>query len=391
MTSLPGFHSVLILKLLQEIYGVNSKLKMKVHERVLVRGMSLLAITAIFQSVIFVACIHKRYVEEQRLLGDDSLPKPQNSILHQKTAVGRSYQGKGKYNDAVLIIASVPIDEKHVVALWTELECFVGSTSRVVISTAYWAKPMMDRLLVDVRRNIPRFASGQVTIEAHFYDNERYDVGLWCDALQGLKDKYENFALLNDSIFALREFDGILDTLRSKNVSMTSLNHNVDKENRTWHESVFRGFNGDGLSVFMNHSCVPRTHESFCKNLTRKSPRKAKTVQRKRKRCITKYHEVAMSWEFPRPEQQVIGLYNGTVPEHMRSEETSIFPTWVLNIPYWREDLLEEQDFPAAKVNQERMIATTNDPLLDKCTRFLDRSLIDEIDFSKRELSLKYQ
>ena len=362
---------------------------MKVHLRVLV--LPLLAITAIFQSMIFVVYIFKKCEEQQRLLGDASLPSFENSILHPNTAVGKSYQEKGKYNDAVLIIASVPVEEKHVVALWTELECFVGSTSHVVISSPYWAKPIMDHLLVYVRKNIPRFASGQVTIEAHFYDNERYDAGLWCDALQGLKDKYENFALLNDSVFALREFDGILDTLRSKNVSMTSLNHNVDKENRTWHESVFRGFNGDGLSVFMSHSCVPQTHESFCKTLRRKNPKKAKTVQRQRKRCITTYHEVAMSWQFPHPEQQVIGLYNGTVPYHMRSEETSIFPTWVLNIPYWREVLLEKQDFPVAKVNQETMIATTNDPLLDKCTRFLDRSLIDEIDFSRGERSLKYQ
>eukprot|EP00536_Pseudo-nitzschia_multiseries_P006389 jgi/Psemu1/286440/fgenesh1_pg.134_\ len=351
--------------------------------------LSLLGIAIIFQSVIFVSLVHKTLVKES-LSEQDSSVSFQNSTSRPTVTSGISYHTKKEGEQAVLVIASVPIEKSHVVALWTELECFAGSASHVVISTPYWSKPIMDQLLIHVRRNIPHFASGKATIQVLFFDNERYDVGLWCDALQGLRERYENFALLNDSIFALREFDGVLNTLRSNNLSMASLNFNVDKQNRTWLESVFRAFNGDGLSVFMNHSCVPQTHKSFCKNLHRKNKRKAKTVQRLRKRCITDYHEVAMAWEFPRPEQQVAGLYNGTVPEEMKSEETSTFPTWVVHTPYWKEVLLKKYDFPAAKVNQETMIANIDDPLLHKCTRFLDRSFIDDIDYSRGERSIQY-
>ncbi|VEU41204.1 unnamed protein product [Pseudo-nitzschia multistriata] len=350
----------------------------------------LIAIAIIFQTVIFTSLVHRDLVEKSLPEAGSSSPF-QDPTLVQNAESEISSPSKIRNNGAVLVIASVPLEEKQVVALWTELECFTGSASHVVISTAYWAKPTMDLLLARVRKKIPRFASGQVTIEAHFYDNERYDVGLWCDALQGLKEGYDNFALLNDSIFALREFNGVLDTLQSnKSLSMTSLTYNVDKENRTWLESVFRGFDGEGLSVFMNHSCVPQTHQSFCKNLHRKNKAKQKTVQRLRKRCITTYHEVSMAWQFPRPQEQVLGLYNGTVPEDMKSDETSRFPTWVVHAPYWKEILVGKNDFPAAKVNQESMIATTEDPRLKKCTRFLNRSLMDEIDFSVGKRSITY-
>jgi len=350
--------------------------------------LSFFGIAIVFQSVIFVSFVHKNLVEKSLPEHGSSL-RFQNSESQHDFATEVSHQTTRENNHDVLVIASVPIEERHVVALWTELECFVGSASHVVITTTYWARPIIDQLLVRVRNDIPRFSSGEVTIEVFFYDNERYDVGLWCDALQGLRDRYQNFVLLNDSVFALREFDGVLHTLRSNNLSMTSLTFNVDKENRTWLESVFRAFNGHSLSVFMNHSCVPQTHESFCKNVHRKSKRKQKTVQRLRKRCITDYHEVAMAWEFTRPEQ-VAGLFNGTVPEDMKSKGTSDFPTWVVNAKYWREVLIKENDFPAAKVNQQAMIASIDDPLLDKCTRFLDRSFIDEIDLSRGERSIKY-
>ena len=359
----------------------------------------LLIIAVIFQSVVFTSYVLKKILEEN--LPQRSLSNSQPFILHQNATIKKSNNGRSssihntskglrKSNDAVMIIAAMPLDERLLVALWTELECFVGSVDHVVISSAYWAKPIIDRLLIDVRKNIPHFASGQVTIESKFYDNQRYDVGLWCDALQGMKERYDDFVLLNDSIFALREFSEILDTLRSKSLDFVSLTENQDEKNRTWLESVFRAFNDDGLSVFMKHSCVPAEHKSFCKTLTRKNKRKATTVQRKRKRCIIEYHEVAMAWQFPRPEQQVKGLYPGTVPEHMKSEETSKFPTWVLHAPFWKEVLLKKYDFPAAKVNQESMIATTDDPLLDKCTHFLDRSLLGEIDFSQAKRSIEY-
>jgi hypothetical protein len=351
-----------------------------------------IVIAIIFQSITFTLYIEKNILQDSLVVSQrQPTSLCQNGTIHDSD---KSQQTKlHTSRDAVLILASIPIDKRRIVSLWSGLECFVGSASHVVVSSAYWAKPIVDRVLVDVRNRIPHFSSREVTIEARFFDNERYDVGLWCDALQGFNtnDKYEDVILLNDSIFALRKFDGILDALRSNNYSMASLVHNTDEEGRLWLESVFRGFNGDGLSVFMNHSCVPQTHESFCKTLHRKSPNKRKTVQRLRKRCITEYHEVAMARQFSQPEKQTVGVYNGTVPEHLKSKNTSTFPTWVLHAPYWKEILIKEQNFPAAKVNQDSMIATLNDPLIGKCTMHMDQSLLRHIDFTLVERSIKYK
>ena len=75
-----------------------------------------------------------------------------------------------------------------------------------------------DRVVIEARHKIPKFdsRSGNTTIEARYFDNERYDVGLWCDGLQGFYNsgKYDYYVLLNDSVFALRDFDGILRPLK---------------------------------------------------------------------------------------------------------------------------------------------------------------------------------
>mmetsp|Transcript_97 Transcript_97/g.263 ORF Transcript_97/g.263 Transcript_97/m.263 type:complete len:140 (-) Transcript_97:962-1381(-) len=134
----------------------------------------------------------------------------------------------------------------------------------------------------------------------------------------------------------------------------------------------------------MNHSCVLQDHKSFCKNLHRNSKRKPS------KGNVTEYHEVAMTSQFPQKEQQVVGLHPGTVPEHMKSENINAFPTWVVNAPYGKEVLLKEYNFPAAKVNQETMLKTIDDPLLDKRTRYLDRSLFSEIGFMLAKRAIKY-
>ena len=308
-----------------------------------------------------------------------------------------------------MVIAAMPTDERHIVSLWTELECFVGSISHVVISSAYWARPIIERLLIEARTSIPHFATGKVTIEARFFDNKRYDVGLWCDGLQGLysqSSKYDFFLLLNDSIFALREFNGILEDLKShKDRSMNSLNYNNFSSGGYWYESVFRGFDANGLSIFRNHSCVPQTHEYFC-------PKENKV--RRKKHCLVEHHEIGLARQFPQQQQEQAqhitkGLYSGMVPEHLKPPEQKgnvviwvahfrywkeillkqeNFPAAKVNLRYWKEILLKHENFPAAKVNQLQMKATTSDLLLKNCTRYLNRTVLNDIDFGPAERTL---
>mmetsp|Transcript_25525 Transcript_25525/g.53784 ORF Transcript_25525/g.53784 Transcript_25525/m.53784 type:complete len:499 (-) Transcript_25525:445-1941(-) len=133
-------------------------------------------------------------------------------------------------DEMVLVIASVPIDRRHAMALWSELECFASSFDHVVISTAYWSKTVVARIVEEARLTIPHFQSNNsnsnnnsnnnarvVTIEFVTYDNKKYDAGLWCDALMGIRHRYEQFALVNDSIFALKQYHNITDALGTIN------------------------------------------------------------------------------------------------------------------------------------------------------------------------------
>ena len=150
---------------------------------------------------------------------------------------------------------------------------------------------------------------------------------------------------------------------------MTSLNGH-DKTNQSWVESIFRGFDNFGLSIFMNHSCIPQKDSSFCRDERRF----------KRKRCIVENHEISLAWQFPAAgesksstnEHKVQALYNGDVADEYMVNGS--FPTWITNFPYWKHVMVQQQGFPAAKVKSIEMVAANTDPILDKCTMHLDRT-----------------
>jgi hypothetical protein len=56
---------------------------------------------------------------------------------------------------AVLIIAAVPRSERHVVALWSELECFSLSFERIVIAAPLWSKDIIDSVISKAVSSIP--------------------------------------------------------------------------------------------------------------------------------------------------------------------------------------------------------------------------------------------
>lgn len=197
--------------------------------------------------------------------------------------------------------------------------------------------------------------------------------------MQGLDSKFKHFLILNDSIFALRQFTGIAESLRSNNHKVVSLNYNkIKDENKIWIESVFRGFNADGLSVFMNHSCVPASHPKNCKEVV---------GHKRKKKCIVQNFEVGLAWEFPpmllnRTDNEISGLYDGMVPDYMYHPNPRVFtfPTWANNVPYW-EFLVKEKGFPAAKVNNFYHVNSTDDIALQNCTKYLNRTYLKEFNY----------
>ena len=91
--------------------------------------------------------------------------------------------------------------------------------------------------------SIPHLKDTEILIKYHV--NDRYDVGLWCDSLKdtdgAVLNRYDDFVLINDSIWALeKHFNGVLDTLCENNLTITSLNY-VGTPEVYWLESVFRG------------------------------------------------------------------------------------------------------------------------------------------------------
>jgi hypothetical protein len=195
----------------------------------------------------------------------------------------------------VLIIAAVPRERTHLVSLWSELECFTGTITHVIISAPDWGDVYIERVVQLAKKYIPKFANGQVTIEARYYLNNRYDVGLWCDAIQQLPlGSYDEYALINDSVFALREFTGILDNLERQKVQMTSLSYSYTAKwfkgygpEEHWMESIFRGFDNDGIKIFRDHSCVAEDHPFFCPE------------QQNNKACIINNFEHDLAKQYP--------------------------------------------------------------------------------------------
>lgn len=155
----------------------------------------------------------------------------------------------------ILVIATVPKDETHAVALWSELECVTGSgIDLVVLSAPDWSRDLVEAIADRVRKqmlHVPRLLT-------RYYKNDRYDAGLWCDALQDIPDVSDlsSILLLNDSVFFMRSFTRIQDRLaENTTLDMVSLSYSNTGSDllggRPWFER----------SVIV---CSAPVHSAFC-------------------------------------------------------------------------------------------------------------------------------
>ena len=176
------------------------------------------------------------------------------------------------------------------------------------------------------------------------------------------KIPFGNTLLLNDSVFALRHFNGILEELQDTDYRVVGLSSSLSEG--YWLESIFRGFSYKGIQTFMNHSCVPVTHKSF-------GPKLTSAVKKKRK--IVHYHEILLAYRFA-PDKRT-ALYSADPPPNWWPEKDQNV-TWVQNEKLWRT-LKDQQRFPVAKVNQDYAVTTVdNNPLLQSCTTKLDLDFV---------------
>jgi len=285
---------------------------------------------------------------------------------------------KSSPRTAALLIAVVPDDEVRFSALWSQLECLYDAEKfqSIVIGAPDWAKKenILQPFIQKAIESIPHLKDAEILIKYHV--NDRYDVGLWCDSLKDtdgtVLNRYDDFVLINDSIWALeKNFTGVLDTLREKNLTMTSLNYSGKLDESYWLESVFRGFNKRGMKRYMEHACVPADHHFWCRR---------KKAKKKRKRCIVEKFEIAIATLFERNE--TMGLYSSDVPSSMiRRSYLHKFPTWVFHLGYWYT-VLRPKGFPVVKVSNERFLNEAKLKAPDDfntCTRYLDVSFLAPI------------
>ncbi|KAL9178459.1 hypothetical protein ACHAXT_003789 [Thalassiosira profunda] len=96
----------------------------------------------------------------------------------------------------VLVIAHYPADEWRMKAVWSHLECMVEHNKhigKVVIAAPRngAVQSSMLKLVEYVKESLPSVA---LRLEVQHYVNDRYDAGLWCDAITqgGLLTRYNN-------------------------------------------------------------------------------------------------------------------------------------------------------------------------------------------------------
>ena len=167
------------------------------------------------------------------------------------TEISTEHVGRSK----AMVIAAVPKDENHAVALWTELECLTGGLDLVVFAVPEWSRDIVEKIANQARHKLG------LNIMTRYYVNDRYDVGLWCDALSDISGsfmhaadsiKYESIILLNDSVYALRHFTGIQDRLAQSHGQLDMVSLSYYNESSYWLERYVVCMH---FSLCILHSC----------------------------------------------------------------------------------------------------------------------------------------
>lgn len=293
----------------------------------------------------------------------------------------------------VLIIATVPKDARRVATLWTELECFTIDVHKVIVTAPIERQDKVAKICNAAKTTIPHFADGTVELEARYFVNDRYDVGLWCDALDQISgdDSYDEYGLLNDSVFALRQHSKVFDALQSRNLDLSSMSYSYSAKyfqeygpEHFWVESVYRGMNQNGLQTFQNYSCVPREHPFFCAN---------DTSDERRKACIINNFEHDLAAQYAKRKmggnktvsERVGGLFLADAPSSLIFNKHS-GKTWATNLAYWKT-LTEDEGFPMVKSKRTNIIPDSDtdttqlvaNPLLQKCTQYITPAVFEAL------------
>jgi hypothetical protein len=291
-------------------------------------------------------------------------------------------------------VAVSPISDLRFRSLWSQLECFTSTEKiqTVVIVAPGWSQRegYLEKFVQHAKDRIPHLKDRKVVIK--YYMNDRYDVGLWCDAAQdkldvdnnsSIFDLHDDFIVTNDSVMAAQEnYSGVLDSLREENLNMTSLNYSFlhdkndlslfshqwifSRSDKMWLESALRAFNHDGMKTFLSNVCVPPDHPYFCPSSRNRA---------QRKRCVVESMEIRIAGLYK--EDQVKGLFPADAPDEYSDEG----PMWHSNYRFW-EFLYKTRNFPAIKVSSNVLMEGARQrakEVFPICTKYLHDSYLGPI------------
>jgi len=132
--------------------------------------------------------------------------------------------------DTTLIIATVPHDRDHAKALWSHLECLTEKIDRVVVAApdVDWSRNIVEAIITNFKLQAAINQISVPIIEPAYFDNNRYDVGLWCDALTHYgfspideSERYNSsrttipqaIFMINDSAFSRINYNNLTDRI----------------------------------------------------------------------------------------------------------------------------------------------------------------------------------
>ena len=233
------------------------------------------------------------------------------SILSMPAAPSKNYKN-------TMIIATYPSSGLRLTAIWSQLACFTESVDRIILSAPdeEWSHRALTSFVHRMKHALPPAILRKINLR--FFTNDRYDAGLWCDALQEenidafSKSENTNYLLINDSIMAIRQYDGLFNFLVSeKDLSLVSLNYwlnNTEGEDSYWLESAARAFSSRGIQIYREKVC-----QNLNETIGNTCARKKSSLNRKR--CVVEHTEIAVASYYNQNETR--GLYPGMVPDHM--------------------------------------------------------------------------
>ena len=277
-----------------------------------------------------------------------------------------------------MIIAAYPSTEMRLNAIWSHFECLSMGIDMIVVSVPDWSRGAMGNFSVHMKSRLSQELYSKITFR--FYANDRYDAGLWCDALRdemgegnttsAIDEGTTNYLLINDSLMAIRPFTGLLDNITSRNgteISFVSLSYwpTDRKEDPIWLESAARAFSPRGIQLFHNKICLKLTDTVGGECAAMRSGQK-------RKRCIVEHTEIAVAKHYNSTE--ILGLYPGMVPENMRTSGQT--KSWTGSYQFWKKVLVDELNFPFVKVSHGflDLVPENEQPSLFLCNSYQRRS-----------------